>query len=92
MVDQERPYGGPKDEELDPKGVEVGGDGARVLDQHQVDVGHGGDDEEDLDGGVVEGDEGGEEVDVAGEEDEEEEDLGLAGDAHAGPGGQEEEG
>ena len=42
--------------------------------------------EEDLHGGVVERDEAGEEVEVAGAEDDQEEDLGLAGDAGAASG------
>ena len=59
-----------------PECVQIWGDCARVLDKDQVDVCQGGDDEEDLDGCVVQGDEVGEHVDVARQEDQEEENLG----------------
>ena len=61
--------------------------GAPVLELHEVEGVRGGRDEEELHGGVVDGDERvGDEVDIAGEEDDEVEELRLEGDAAAGPG------
>ena len=66
------------DQKFDPECVVVAVVGRLELDVHQVDGGAGRADEEKLHGGVVERDEGGEEVKVSRAEDRQEEDLGLA--------------
>ena len=58
-----------------PECVHIWRDCPSVFDKDQVDVGRGGDDEEDLDRGVVHRDEVGEHVHVPREEDKEEENL-----------------
>ena len=58
-----------------PECVHIWWDCPCVFDKDQVDVGRGGDDEEDLDRGVVHRDEVGEHVHVPREEDKEEENL-----------------
>ena len=58
-----------------PECVHIWRDCPSVFDKDQVDVGRGGDDEEDLDWGVVQRDEVGEHVHVPREEDKEEENL-----------------
>ena len=74
------------DEKFDPKGVVVAVVGGLELDVHQIDGGGSRANEEELHGGVVEGDEGGEEVKVARTEDGQEEDLRLARNASAAAG------
>ena len=66
------------DQKFDPECVVVAVVGRLELDVHQVDGGAGRADEEKLHGGVVERDEGGEEVKVSRTEDRQEENLGLA--------------
>ena len=66
------------DEKFNPKGVMVAVIGGLELDVHQIDGSGSRANKEELHGGVVEGDEGGEEVEVARTEDGQEEDLRLA--------------
>ena len=74
------------DKKLDPEGVVVAVVGGLELHVHQIDGSGSRADEEELHGGVVEGDEGGEEVEVARTEDGQEEDLRLARNAGAAAG------
>ena len=74
------------DEKFNPKGVMVAVIGSLELDVHQIDSGGSRADKEELHSGVVEGDEGGEEVEVARTEDGQEEDLRLARNASAAAG------
>jgi len=78
---------GAAEEVLDAEGVEVGVVGGFVGGGHEVDGVAGGCEEEQFEGGVVEGiGEGPEEVEVTGYVDEEVKGLGFEGDAGAGVG------
>ena len=68
MVDEEGKDCCTKDEDLYPDGVQVTANCSFVLDKYQEYVGEGAEDEEDLDGSVVHGDEGCEDIQVAGDE------------------------
>ena len=69
VVEDDGEEGGGAEEELDPERVMVAVVGRLELDVHQVDGGAGRADEEKLHGGVVERDEGGEEVKISRAED-----------------------
>jgi len=73
-------------QELDAEGVMVPVVGGLEFEIHEVDGGSRAGDEEDLHAGVVETDEVGHQVQVAGDEHHQEQDLGLAGDSGAAPG------
>ena len=75
MVDQQSQDGSWNDEELYLEVVNVIANGALVLHQGQVNVGHTADDEEDLDASVVKGNEIEEQVNVSCEENQQVEDL-----------------
>lgn len=86
MVQDQGQQGAGTQQELNPESIMVAVVGGLELDIHQVDGGGRGADKEDLHDGVVDGDEVGDEVQVAGHEHNEEEDLRLARDAGTGPG------
>ena len=75
MVDEDSEDSCPNDEDLNPDGVHVTADSSLVVDKYQEYVGEGTEDEEDLDRSVVQGDEICEDIQVAGDENNQEQDL-----------------
>ena len=78
MVNQESQETSTEYEELNPESVQITADCSLVLEKHEEDVGDGTEDEEDLDGSVVKRYNVGEDVHVAGDENQQKQDLRLA--------------
>jgi len=75
MVDEKSENSGPNDEDFNPDGVQITANGSLVLDKYQKYVCEGTEDEEDLDGSVVQRDEICEDIQVAGDENNKKQDL-----------------
>jgi len=75
MVEEESEDSCPDDDDLNPDGVQIAANGSLVLDKYQEYIGEGTEDEEDLDRSVVQGDEICEDIQVAGDENNQEQDL-----------------
>ena len=85
VVEQHGEERGGAEEEFHAEGVVIAVIRRLELEVHEVDGGGGAGDEEHLHDGVVDADEVGDEIQVAGDEHDQEEDLALAGDSRTAP-------